>query len=57
MAAETERFVLVGGGPAALAAARSYRDAGAVGEVLMLSADTEPRQPRRPAARHRGGRS
>lgn len=33
------RLVIVGGGPAALAAARAYREAGAGGEVILISAD------------------
>jgi NADPH-dependent 2,4-dienoyl-CoA reductase/sulfur reductase-like enzyme len=33
------RLVVVGGGPAGLEAARAYREAGADGEVLLLSAD------------------
>jgi 3-phenylpropionate/trans-cinnamate dioxygenase ferredoxin reductase component len=33
------RLVVVGGGPAGLEAARAYRDAGAGGEILLLSAD------------------
>ena len=35
----TERLVVVGGGPAALEAARAYREAGAGGEVVLVSAD------------------
>jgi 3-phenylpropionate/trans-cinnamate dioxygenase ferredoxin reductase component len=34
-----ERLVVVGGGPAALEAARAYRQAGADGEVVLVSAD------------------
>ena len=34
-----ERLVVVGGGPAALEAARAYREAGAGGEVVLVSAD------------------
>ena len=34
-----ERLVVIGGGPAALEAARSYREAGADGEVVLVSAD------------------
>lgn len=34
--------VIVGGGPAALAAARGYRQAGGAGSVLMISADPHP---------------
>jgi NADPH-dependent 2,4-dienoyl-CoA reductase/sulfur reductase-like enzyme len=34
-----ERLVVVGGGPAALEAARSYREAGADGEVVLVSGD------------------
>ncbi len=34
-----ERLVVVGGGPAALEAVRAYRDAGAGGEVVLVSAD------------------
>ena len=34
-----ERLVIVGGGPAALEAARAYREAGADGEVVLVSAD------------------
>jgi NADPH-dependent 2,4-dienoyl-CoA reductase/sulfur reductase-like enzyme len=34
-----ERLVVVGGGPAALEAARAYREAGADGEVVLVSAD------------------
>lgn len=36
-----ERFVIIGSGPAALSAARAYRDAGGEGEVRMLTADGE----------------
>jgi NADPH-dependent 2,4-dienoyl-CoA reductase/sulfur reductase-like enzyme len=35
----TERLVIVGGGPTALEAARAYRQAGADGEVVLVSAD------------------
>jgi 3-phenylpropionate/trans-cinnamate dioxygenase ferredoxin reductase component len=35
----TGRLVVVGGGPAGLEAARAYREAGAGGEVILLSAD------------------
>ncbi len=34
-----ERLVVVGGGPAALEAVRAYREAGADGEVVLVSAD------------------
>jgi 3-phenylpropionate/trans-cinnamate dioxygenase ferredoxin reductase component len=34
-----ERLVVIGGGPAALEAARSYREAGADGEVVLVSGD------------------
>ena len=34
-----ERLVVVGGGPAGLEAARAYREAGADGEVVLVSAD------------------
>ena len=34
-----ERLVVVGGGPAALEAARAYREEGADGEVVLVSAD------------------
>jgi len=34
-----ERLIVVGGGPAALEAARAYREAGAGGEVVLVSAD------------------
>ena len=34
-----ERLVVVGGGPAALEAVRAYRDGGADGEVVLVSAD------------------
>ena len=34
-----ERLVVVGGGPAALEAARAYREKGADGEVVLVSAD------------------
>jgi 3-phenylpropionate/trans-cinnamate dioxygenase ferredoxin reductase subunit len=34
-----QRLVVVGGGPAALEAARAYREAGAGGEVVLVSAD------------------
>lgn len=34
-----ERLVVVGGGPAALEAARAYREAGADGEVVLVSGD------------------
>ena len=34
-----ERLVVVGGGPAALEAVRAYREAGAGGEVVLVSAD------------------
>jgi 3-phenylpropionate/trans-cinnamate dioxygenase ferredoxin reductase subunit len=34
-----ERLVVVGGGPAALEAARAYRQAGAGGDVVLVSAD------------------
>jgi 3-phenylpropionate/trans-cinnamate dioxygenase ferredoxin reductase subunit len=34
-----ERLVVVGGGPAALEAARAYREGGANGEVVLVSAD------------------
>jgi NADPH-dependent 2,4-dienoyl-CoA reductase/sulfur reductase-like enzyme len=34
-----ERLVVVGGGPAALEAVRAYREAGADGEVVLLSGD------------------
>jgi 3-phenylpropionate/trans-cinnamate dioxygenase ferredoxin reductase subunit len=34
-----ERLVVIGGGPAALEAARSYREAGADGEVVLVSDD------------------
>jgi 3-phenylpropionate/trans-cinnamate dioxygenase ferredoxin reductase component len=34
-----ERLVVVGGGPAALEAARAYREGGAGGEVVLVSAD------------------
>jgi 3-phenylpropionate/trans-cinnamate dioxygenase ferredoxin reductase component len=34
-----KRLVVVGGGPAALEAARAYREAGADGEVVLVSAD------------------
>ncbi|XSS46662.1 NAD(P)/FAD-dependent oxidoreductase [Propionibacteriaceae bacterium Y2011] len=34
-------LVVVGSGPAGVAAARSYRDAGGEGPILLLSADTE----------------
>jgi 3-phenylpropionate/trans-cinnamate dioxygenase ferredoxin reductase subunit len=33
------RLLIVGGGPAGLAAARSYREAGGAGEVILVSAD------------------
>jgi 3-phenylpropionate/trans-cinnamate dioxygenase ferredoxin reductase subunit len=35
----SRRLVIVGGGPAGLEAARAYRDAGADGEVVLISAD------------------
>jgi NADPH-dependent 2,4-dienoyl-CoA reductase/sulfur reductase-like enzyme len=35
----TERLVVVGGGPAALEAARAYREEGADGEVVLVSGD------------------
>lgn len=38
----TVDLLVVGGGPAALAAARAYRDAGGAGAVLLLSDDTAP---------------
>ncbi|WP_091298140.1 NAD(P)/FAD-dependent oxidoreductase [Amycolatopsis xylanica] len=41
MVGNDERFVLIGGGPAALSAARAYREAGGSGQVRILSADTE----------------
>jgi NADPH-dependent 2,4-dienoyl-CoA reductase/sulfur reductase-like enzyme len=34
-----ERLVVVGGGPAALEAVRAYREAGAGGDVVLVSAD------------------
>jgi NADPH-dependent 2,4-dienoyl-CoA reductase/sulfur reductase-like enzyme len=34
-----ERLIIVGGGPAALEAARAYREAGADGSVVLVSAD------------------
>ncbi|GAA1949331.1 NAD(P)/FAD-dependent oxidoreductase [Amycolatopsis minnesotensis] len=36
-----DRFVVIGSGPAALSAARAYREAGGEGEVRMLTADGE----------------
>ena len=36
------RLVIVGGGPAGLAAARAYRDAGGLGRVEILSAEPYP---------------
>jgi NADPH-dependent 2,4-dienoyl-CoA reductase/sulfur reductase-like enzyme len=36
------RLVIVGGGPAGLAVARAFREAGGEGPVLMLSADDRP---------------
>ncbi|KAA9152763.1 NAD(P)/FAD-dependent oxidoreductase [Amycolatopsis acidicola] len=35
------RFLIIGGGPAALSAARAYRDAGGEGEVRLVSADVD----------------
>jgi NADPH-dependent 2,4-dienoyl-CoA reductase/sulfur reductase-like enzyme len=46
-----DRFVIVGGGPAALSAARAYREAGGDGEVALLSADTEPPYDRPPLSK------
>ncbi|GHF45664.1 NADPH-dependent 2,4-dienoyl-CoA reductase/sulfur reductase-like enzyme [Amycolatopsis bartoniae] len=46
-----DRFVLVGGGPAAYAAARAYRDAGGDADVLLLSADIEPPYERPPLSK------
>ncbi|GAA5158932.1 MULTISPECIES: NAD(P)/FAD-dependent oxidoreductase [Amycolatopsis] len=46
-----DRFVLVGGGPAAYAAAQAYREAGGGGEVVLLSADTEPPYERPPLSK------
>ena len=34
-----ERLVVIGGGPAALEAVRAYREEGADGEVVLVSAD------------------
>ena len=42
-----ERLVVVGGGPAALGAVRAYREAGAGGDVVLVSAD-EPLPYNRP---------
>src|ERR1700722_9428231 len=38
-AVTAERLVVIGGGPAALEAARAYREGGADGEVVLVSAD------------------
>ena len=38
-AVTAERLVVIGGGPAALEAARAYREAGADGEVVLVSGD------------------
>jgi 3-phenylpropionate/trans-cinnamate dioxygenase ferredoxin reductase component len=38
-AVTAERLVVIGGGPAALEAARSYREAGTDGEVVLVSGD------------------
>ena len=41
-------LVIVGGGPAGLAAARAYRDSGGAGRVTLLSADEHPPYARPP---------
>jgi NADPH-dependent 2,4-dienoyl-CoA reductase/sulfur reductase-like enzyme len=38
-AVTAERLVVIGGGPAALEAARAYREGGAGGEAVLVSAD------------------
>jgi 3-phenylpropionate/trans-cinnamate dioxygenase ferredoxin reductase subunit len=44
-------LLVVGGGPAGLAAARGYRDAGGTGTVLVVSADTDPPYNRPPLSK------
>jgi 3-phenylpropionate/trans-cinnamate dioxygenase ferredoxin reductase subunit len=44
-------LVIIGGGPAGLSAARSYRDAGGSGPIRMISADDEPPYQRPPLSK------
>ena len=50
-AVTAERLVVVGGGPAALEAARAYREAGAGGQVVLVSADEHPPYNRPPLSK------
>jgi 3-phenylpropionate/trans-cinnamate dioxygenase ferredoxin reductase subunit len=44
-------LLVIGGGPAGLAAARGYRDQGGAGAVLVVSADTAPPYDRPPLSK------
>lgn len=44
-------FVIIGGGPTALAAARAYRESGGSGRVQMLSGDVDPPYARPPLSK------
>lgn len=48
---EEDRFLIVGSGPAAVSAARAYRDAGGAAEVRMLTADPDPPYARPPLSK------
>lgn len=48
---ETYGLVVIGSGPAGVAAATSYRDGGGAGQVLVLSADEEPPYQRPPLSK------
>src|ERR1700761_6749318 len=45
---EAERIVIVGGGPAAKAAAEAYREAGGTGSVTILAREADPPYERPP---------
>jgi NADPH-dependent 2,4-dienoyl-CoA reductase/sulfur reductase-like enzyme len=50
-AANAERLVVVGGGPAGLEAARAYRKEGGDGEIVLVSADEHPPYNRPPLSK------